>query len=83
MSKVRDELTKNHREVDEAEEGGVTCMCVTEGLWCRFFREISRASKPEKRVLLSMTQEGVRSDDAVWYDNMVVGERLSRRYQQE
>jgi len=35
VSKVREELTKNHREDDEAEEGGV--MYATEGLWCRFF----------------------------------------------
>ena len=61
VSKVRDELTKNHREDDKAEERGV--MYATEGVWCPVssFEKYLQHLNPKKRV--------------VWYDNMVVGER--------
>ena len=61
VSNVRDELTKNHREDDKAEEGGV--MYATEGVWCPVssLEKYLQHLNPKKRV--------------VWYDNMVVGER--------
>ena len=57
VSKVGDELTKNHREDDGGEEGGV--MYATEGVWCPVasFEKYLQHLNPKKRVLISTTQE--------------------------
>ena len=56
VSKVRDELTTNHREDDEAQEGGV--MYATGGVWCPVasLRKYLQHLNP-KRVLISTTEE--------------------------
>jgi len=75
LSKVRDELTKNHREDDEAEEGGV--MYATEGLWCPVasFEKYLQHLNPNNEFLFQRPNKEVSSNTVVWYDNMVVGER--------
>ena len=76
MSNIRDELlTKNHREDDEAEEGGV--MYATEGVWCTVasFEKYLQHLNPKNEFLFQRPKKEVSSDAIVWYDNMVVGER--------
>ena len=75
VSKVRDELTKTHREDDEAEEGGV--MYATEGVWCPVasFEKYLQHLNPKNEFLFQRPKKEVSSDAVVWYDNMVVGER--------
>ena len=76
MPKVRDELTKNHREDDEAEEGGV--MYATGGVWCPVasFEKYLQHLNPKNEFLFQRPRKKVSSSSVVWYDNMVVGERL-------
>ena len=76
MSNIRDELlTKNHREDDEAEEGGV--MYATEGVWYTVasFEKYLQHLNPKNEFLFQRPKEEVSSDAKVWYDNMIVGER--------
>ena len=76
MSNIRDELlTKNHREDDEAEEGGV--MYATEGVWYTVasFEKYLQHLNPKNEFPFQRPKKEVSSDAIVWYDNMVVGER--------
>ena len=76
MSNIRDELlTKNHREDDEAEEGGV--MYATKGVWYTVapFEKYLQHLNPKNEFLFQRPKKEVSSDAIVWYDNMVVGER--------
>lgn len=76
VSKVVDELiTKNHREDDEAEEGGI--MCAVGGPFCPVasFEKYLQHLIPENELLSQRPKEEVTADSDVWYDNMVVGER--------
>ena len=72
--KTTDELTKNHRENDEAEDGGI--MMSNEGSLCpvasfeKYLSHVNTANdylfqRPETRLV---------SESEVWYDNMVLGE---------
>ena len=74
MSKVRDELTKNHREDAEAEGGGV--MYATGGVWCPVasFEKYLQHLNPKSEFLFQRPKKKVSSGPVVWYDNMVVGE---------
>ena len=75
VSKVRDELTKNHREEYEAEEGGV--IYATEGVWCpaASYEKYVQHLNLKNEFLFQRPKKEVSSDVVVWYDNMVVGER--------
>ena len=75
VSKVRDELTKNHREDDEAEEGGV--MYATEGMWCPVAssEKYLQRLNPKSEFFFHRPIKELSSDAVVWYDNMVVCER--------
>ena len=75
VSKVVDELTKNHREDDEAEEGGI--MCAVGGPFCPVasFEKYLHHLNPENQFLFQRPKKKVTADSDVWYDNMVVGER--------
>ena len=75
VSKVRHELTKNNREHDEAEEGGV--MYATEGVWCPVasFEKYLQHLNPKNEFLFQRPKKEVSSDAVVWHDNKVVGER--------
>ena len=77
VTKVRDEITKNHREDDEAEEGGVM-YAQTEGVWCPVasFEKCLEHLNPKNEFLFQRPKKEVSSDAVVWNDNMVVGERL-------
>ena len=75
VSKIVDELTKNHREDDEAEEGGI--MCAVGGPFCPVvsFEKYLHHLNPENQFLFQRPKKKVTADSDVWYDNMVVGER--------
>ena len=83
VSKVVDELTKNHREDDKrvlmgvpkAEEGGI--MCAVGGPFCPVasLEKYLHHLNPENQFLFQRPQKKVTADSDVWYDNMVVGER--------
>lgn len=72
--KTTDELTKNHRENDEQEDGGV--MVSKDGQLCpvaSFRKYISRLNS-ENEYLFQRPKTREVSEDEVWYDNMVLGE---------
>ena len=73
VSKVVDELTKNHREDDEAEEGGI--MYATGGPFCPVasFEKYLQHLNPQNEFLFQRPKKKL-TPDSVWYDNMVVGE---------
>ena len=75
MSKVVDELTKNHKEDDEAEEGG--SMYATGGSFCpvAYFEKYLQHLNPQNEFLFQRPKEKLTPDSDMWYDNMVVGER--------
>ena len=75
MSKVVDELTKNHREDDEAEESGI--MYATGGPFCPVasFEKYLQYLNPQNEFLFQRPKKKLTPDSDVWYDNMVVGER--------
>ena len=75
VSKVVDELTKNHRENDEEEEGGM--MYETEGPFCPVasFEKYLKHLNPQNEFLFQRPKKKTTPDSDVWYDNMVVGER--------
>jgi hypothetical protein len=74
VAKVVDELTKNHRENDEEEEGGM--MYATEGPFCPVasFEKYLQHLNPANEFLFRRPKT-TTPDSNVWYDNMVVGER--------
>ena len=73
-SKVNDELTKNHREDDGAEEGGI--MYATGGPFCPVasFEKYLQHLNPQNEFLFQPPKKKLTPDSDVWYDNMVVGE---------
>ena len=75
VTKVVDELTKNHRENDEAEQGGM--MYATEGPFCPVasFEKYLQHLNPQNEFLFQRPKKNTTADSDVWYDNMVVGER--------
>ena len=75
VSKVVDELIKNHREVDEAEEGGI--MYDTGGPFCPVasFERYLQHLNPQNEFLFQRPKKKLTPDSDVWYDNMVVGKR--------
>ncbi|XP_078364213.1 uncharacterized protein KIAA1958-like [Oculina patagonica] len=75
VCKVKDELTKNRRENDEAQESQT--MFETGGPLCpvlSFEKYVSRLN-PKNEFLFQRHKKAVDESDEVWYDNMVVGER--------
>ena len=75
VSKVKDELTKNRREIDEAQETQV--MFATGGLLCpvlSFEKYVSHLN-PKNEFFFQRPKRIVKESDGVWYDNMVVGQR--------
>lgn len=76
MLNIDDELTKNHREDDEAEEGGI--MYATGGPFCpgASFEKCLQDLNPQNEILFQRRMKKLTPDSDVWYDNMVVGERL-------
>ena len=75
VTKVVDELTKNHRENDEAEQGGM--MYATKGPFCSFasFEKYLKHLHPQNGFLFLRPKKNTTADSDVWYDNMVVGKR--------
>ena len=72
--KTTDELTKNHRENDEAEDGGI--MMSNEGSLCpvaSFVKYLSHLN-PANDYLFQRPKTRQVSDSEVWYDNMVLEE---------
>jgi len=67
-------MTKNHRENDEAQEGGV--MYATGGKYCPVasFEKYMEHLNPDNEYLFQRPKKTAKPD-SVWYDNMVVGER--------
>ena len=74
VAKVVDELTKNHRENDKEEEGGM--MYETEGPFCPVasFEKYLQHLNPVNEFLFQRPKKTTPDSD-VWYDNMVIGER--------
>jgi len=75
VCKVKDELTKNRRENDEAQESQT--MFETGGPFCpvlSFEKYVTRLN-PKNEFLFQRPKKGVDESDEVWYDNMVVGQR--------
>ena len=74
MSKVVDELTKNHREDNEVEEGGI--MYAVGGPFCPVgsFEKYLHHLNPENEFLFQQPKKKGPAHSEVWYDNMVVGE---------
>lgn len=75
VCKVKDELTKNRRENDEAQESQT--MFETGGPFCpvlSFEKYVSRLN-PKNEYLFQRPKKAVDESDEVWYDNMVVGQR--------
>ena len=72
--KTTDELTKNHRENDEAEDGGI--MMSNEGSLCPVpsFEKYLSHLNPANDYLFQRPKTRQVSDSEVWYDNMVLGE---------
>lgn len=73
MSKLHDELTKNHRKDVEAEEGGV--LYATRGVWCPVASFEKYLQHLNPKILFQRPKKEVSSGSVVCYDNMVVGER--------
>lgn len=69
-------MTKNHREDDDEEGGGVTY--AIEGTYCpvAYFEKYLQHSNPDNELLFQRPNKKVKADSVVWYDNMVVGEHL-------
>ena len=73
--KVKDELTKNRRENDEAQESQT--MFETGGPFCpvlSFEKYVTRLN-PKNEFLFQRPKKGLDESDEVWYDNTVVGQR--------
>jgi hypothetical protein len=65
-----DELTKNHRENDEAEDGGI--MMSNEGSLCPVasFEKYLSHLNPADDYLFQRPKTRLVSDSEVWYDNI-------------
>ena len=76
VCKTTDELTKNRRENDEGFEGGV--MFEKPGPHCPVasFERYIQHLNPSNEFLFQRPKKNAGISDQVWYDNMVVGERL-------
>ena len=76
VTKVVDELTKNHRENDEAEQGGM--MYATKGPFCPVasFEKYLKHLNPQNEFLFQRPKKNTTKDSDVWYDNMVVGDMM-------
>jgi len=75
VCKVKEELTKNRRENDEAQESQT--MFETGGPFCpvlSFEKYLSRLN-PKNEYLFQRPKKAVDERDEVWCDNMVVGQR--------
>ena len=74
VAKFVDELTKNHRENDKEEEGGM--MYETEGPFCPVasFEKYLQHLNPVNEFLFQRPKKTTPDSD-VWYDNMVIDER--------
>ena len=74
VTKISDELTKNHRVDDKPEEGG--SMYETGGPYCPVasFEQYLGHLNPKNEFLFQRPKKE-KPQDQVWYDNMVVGER--------
>ena len=75
VCKVKDELTKNHRENDEAQE--TQTMFETGGpLYpVRSFEKYLSHLNPKNVFLFQRPKKAVKDSDKAWFDNMVVGQR--------
>ena len=72
---MKDELTKNRRENDEAQESQT--MFETGGPFCpvlSFEKYVSRLN-PKNEYLFQRPKKAVDESNEVWYDNMVVSQR--------
>ena len=70
--KEKDELTKNRRENDEAQEGGIMLETGKENCPVKSF--LKYLEKLNKKCIFLFQRPKVRViDDNTWYDNMVVG----------
>ena len=76
VCKTTDELTKNRRENNEGFEGGV--MFEKPGPHCPVvsFERYIQHLNPSNEFLFQRPKKNAGISDQVWYDNMVVGERL-------
>ena len=74
-TKVVDELTKNHRENDKPEQGGM--MYATKGPFCPVasFGKYLKHLNPQNEFLFQRPKKNTMADSGVWYDIMVVGKR--------
>ena len=75
VCKVKDELTKNRRENDEAQE--TQTMFETGGGLCpvRSFEKYLCHLNPKNVFLFQRPKKAVKDSDKVWFDNVVVGQR--------
>ena len=75
VCKVKDELTKNRRETDEAQETQV--MFATGGPLCPVlsFEQYVSHLNPKNEFFFQRPKRVKDVSDDVWYDNMVVGQR--------
>ena len=74
VTKISDELTKNHREDNNPEESG--SMYETGGQFCPVasFEKYLQHSNPNNEFLFLRPKKEINNE--IWYDNMVVGERM-------
>jgi len=72
--KAKDELTKNHRENDEAQE--TQTMFASDGASCPVLSLISTQRMDTSfKYDLPRPRKSIKPTDEIWYDNMVVGLR--------
>ena len=79
MIKTTDELTKNHRENDEPEDGGVKMLNDSPLCPVASFRKYISHLNPENEYLFQRPKTRDVCEDEVWYDNMVLGENTLRK----
>ena len=72
VTQVMDELTKNHRENDEAEDGGMMLANGTENCPVKSFK-LYVSKLDEKLDVFFQKPKRVTPDDGPWFDAQVLG----------
>ena len=73
VTQVTDELTKNHRENDEAEDGGMMLATGTENCPVEAFKLYKSKLNDKLDVFFQKPKRSTPTDDGPWFDAQVVG----------
>ena len=74
MIKKTDELSKNHRDQDTTEEGGVMLATGTENCPVKSFKMYVSKLNPKMTTSFQRPTKNIR-EGGPWFDNMVIGEK--------